>query len=58
VAEREGIDVGKAGYHARVVIEMLGEAVSLGEMRDVHAQLPADFDPLFAGTGFHRLELC
>jgi uncharacterized protein (DUF2267 family) len=58
VAEREGIDVGKAAYHARVVIEVLGEAVSLGEMRDVHAQLPDEFDPLFEGTGFHRLELC
>jgi uncharacterized protein (DUF2267 family) len=59
VAEREGIpDVGKAAYHARVVVEVLGEAVSLGEMRDVRAQLPIEFDPLFAGTGFRRVELC
>jgi uncharacterized protein (DUF2267 family) len=58
VAEREGIDIGKASYHARAVIEVLGEAVSLGEMRDVRAQLPAEFDPLFAGTAFRRHELC
>ncbi len=58
VGEREGIEVGKAAYHARVVIEVLGEAVSMGEMRDVRAQLPVEFDPLFEGTGFRRLELC
>jgi uncharacterized protein (DUF2267 family) len=58
VAEREGVDVAKAAYHARVVVEVLGEAVSLGEMRDVRAQLPAEFDPLFEGTGFRRVELC
>jgi uncharacterized protein (DUF2267 family) len=30
-----------------VVIEVLQEAVSAGEIEDVRAQLPAEFDPLF-----------
>jgi uncharacterized protein (DUF2267 family) len=54
VSQREGVDLPKATYHARVVIEVLGEAVSKGEMDDVHAQLPAEFDRLFeAGSHGH-----
>jgi uncharacterized protein (DUF2267 family) len=47
VSLREGVDLPDAVFHARAVIEVLGEAVSKGEMDDVRAQLPAEFDQLF-----------
>lgn len=47
VGEREGVDLPVAAFHARAVIEVLQEAVSGGEIEDVRAQLPADYDPLF-----------
>lgn len=33
--------------YARAVLEVLGEAVSGGELDDARAQLPDEFDPLF-----------
>jgi uncharacterized protein (DUF2267 family) len=43
-----------AAFHARAVIEVLSEAVSKGELDDVRAQLPAEFDRLFeAGSTGH-----
>jgi len=54
VSQREGVDLPKAIYHARAVIEVLKEAISKGEMDDVRAQLPAEFDRLFeAGSLGH-----
>jgi uncharacterized protein (DUF2267 family) len=50
VTRREGVDSPDAVYHARVVLEVLQEAVSAGEIADVQAQLPADWAPLFAGA--------
>ncbi len=48
VDERDEIaDEPRAVYHARVVMEVLGEAVTEGEMGDVRSQLPAEYDPLF-----------
>ncbi len=47
VSQREGVDVPDAVFHARAVIEVLSAAVSRGEMDDVRAQLPAEFDRLF-----------
>lgn len=48
VSERDpGVDAPKAVYHARVVIEVLQEAVTEGEMDDVRSQLPAEYEPLF-----------
>jgi uncharacterized protein (DUF2267 family) len=47
VSQEEGVDLPEAVHHARVVIEVLQEAVSVGEIEDVRAQLPAEFDPLF-----------
>lgn len=47
VAVREDIDVGEAQTHARVVMSVLGEAVSGGELDDVKRQLPEEFYPLF-----------
>ena len=47
VSEREGADLPASVYHARVVIEVLTEAVTRGQMNDVRAQLPEEFDRLF-----------
>jgi uncharacterized protein (DUF2267 family) len=50
VAERESVDPPAAAFHSRVVMELVSEAVSFGEMEDVIQQLPSDFAPLFAGS--------
>ena len=47
VSEREGVDLPDATFHARVVIGVLTEAVSQGEIQDVRVQLPAAFAQLF-----------
>jgi len=47
VSEREGVDLPKSVHHARVVVEVLQEAVSPGEMRDVRGQLPKEWAALF-----------
>jgi uncharacterized protein (DUF2267 family) len=47
VSEREGVDLSAAAFHARVVIGVLTEAVSIGEIQDVRVQLPAAFAQLF-----------
>jgi uncharacterized protein (DUF2267 family) len=47
VSEREGVELEEATLHARVVIGVLTEAVSLGEIKDVRVQLPAAFAQLF-----------
>ena len=44
---REHADQPDAVYHARVVIEVLSEAVSGGEIQKVLAQLPEDYFTLF-----------
>ncbi len=43
----ESVDQPKAVYHARVVMEVLGDAVTKGEMDHVRSQLPAEYAPLF-----------
>ena len=47
VSEREQLTLPKSIHHARVVIEVLQEAVSAGEIRDVRAQLPKQWGALF-----------
>jgi uncharacterized protein (DUF2267 family) len=47
---RENVDKLDAIFHARCVFEVLGEAVSSGEISDVRAQLPPKFQPLFEGS--------
>jgi uncharacterized protein (DUF2267 family) len=47
VSEREGVDLPDATLHARVVLGVLNEAVSIGEIQDVRVQLPAAFAQLF-----------
>ncbi len=52
----EGVDLPDAVFHARVVISVLQEAVSRGEMDDVRAQLPEEYDPLFESRGEGRMQ--
>jgi uncharacterized protein (DUF2267 family) len=47
VSVREGVELPQAVFHARAVIEVLQEAVSQGEINDIRAQLPEEFNPLF-----------
>lgn len=49
VAEREGagVDLPAAVHHARVVVYVLQQAVSPGEIQDVLAQLPDNWTALF-----------
>ncbi len=47
VSEREGVELEDATLHARIVISVLTEAVSVGEIQDVRVQLPAAFAQLF-----------
>ena len=48
VSVREGgEDLPKAVFHARAVIRVLNEAVSKGEIDDILAQLPPEFDRFF-----------
>ena len=50
VSEREGVDLPVSVHHARVVLEVLREAVSAGEVRDVLERLPDDYRRLFVGS--------
>jgi uncharacterized protein (DUF2267 family) len=47
VAAKEPVDLPTATYHARVVMEVLQEAITAGELEDLRAQLPEDYKPLF-----------
>jgi uncharacterized protein (DUF2267 family) len=47
VGEEEGVGIEEASSHARVVMGVLEEAVTKGEMDDVRRQFPSEFDPLF-----------
>jgi len=47
VAKREGVDIETARIDAEAVMRVLREAVTFGELDDVMAQLPAEFNILF-----------
>ncbi len=51
VAEREGVDIETAREDASAVMRVLGLAVTPGELDDVMAQLPAEFNTLFRQEG-------
>lgn len=40
-----------------MVIEVLGEAISPGEMNDIRAQLPEEFAPLFEAGSTGRMRV-
>jgi uncharacterized protein (DUF2267 family) len=41
------VDPVDADYHARVVLALIAETVSMGEIEDVRSQLPPEFARLF-----------
>jgi uncharacterized protein (DUF2267 family) len=47
VAERAGIETASAESHIRVVLAVLAEAVSPGEMHDTRVQFPPEYSRLF-----------
>lgn len=47
VAEREEAELPDAQFHAQAVIALVDEAVPGGEMQDVRANLPGEYDELF-----------
>ncbi|HSO28044.1 MAG TPA: DUF2267 domain-containing protein [Anaerolineales bacterium] len=48
VSAKEEVDLPDAVHHARAVIAVLQDAATQGEMANVRAQLPDDWDQLFA----------
>lgn len=48
VSDREQVTLPEATQHARLVLEVLEQAVTPGEISDIRANLPADFEPLFS----------
>lgn len=47
VAAKESADVPDAVHHVRAVMAVLQEAVTTGELEDIRAQLPDEYEPLF-----------
>ncbi|RJQ55808.1 MAG: DUF2267 domain-containing protein [Actinobacteria bacterium] len=47
VAQREGVDMPDAIHHLHVVMAVLQEAVSRGEIDDVRSQLPDEYESIF-----------
>ncbi|MDX1614944.1 MAG: DUF2267 domain-containing protein [Candidatus Promineifilaceae bacterium] len=47
VAQREEVDYPDAVHHARVVMSVVNEAATPGEMDKVRGQLPDEYDDLF-----------
>lgn len=56
VSEREGVDLPKSVHHVRAVLDVLGEAISDGQMRKIRAQLPDEWDPLFESGSEGEME--
>jgi uncharacterized protein (DUF2267 family) len=57
VSKREQEKAPVAAFHARVVLEVLQEAVSPGELQDVFDELPADWRRVFAAGSTGTLKL-
>jgi uncharacterized protein (DUF2267 family) len=47
VSSREGVPLPDATYHARIIIALLSEVVTMGEIENVRSQLPTNFRQLF-----------
>lgn len=48
ISEREGVELTEATFHARVVLGLVSEVVTMGEITNIRDQLPAEFHQLFA----------
>lgn len=51
VADKEGTGESEATQHAQVVMGVLRDAVTAGEIEDVRSQLPSGYVELFEGRG-------
>lgn len=51
VSEREPADLPDAVFHAQMVMDVLNQAISRGEMDDLIDQLPDDYGRLFEKVG-------
>lgn len=47
VSKRMGVALADATFQARIIIALVSEVVTVGEIENVRAQLPADFRELF-----------
>jgi uncharacterized protein (DUF2267 family) len=56
VAERSGADLPDAVFQVRVVFKVLSEAVSKGEIDDIRAQLPQDYQRIFEAGSEGRMD--
>jgi uncharacterized protein (DUF2267 family) len=54
IAAMEGVDERAALEHARAVFVALGQAVAPGELREMAAQLPKEYEPLLAAADVGR----
>lgn len=57
VSQREEVDLQDVIYHSRVVVEVLQEAVSQGEIEDIQAQLPNEYLQLFEAGSKGKMEV-
>lgn len=55
VSDREDLELPNAVFHARAVLDVLGEAISEGELEKIRAQLPDDFARLFEAGSEGRM---
>lgn len=53
VSQRENTEFPHATYHARVVLEVLGEAISPGSLDKLRSSFPPDLRPLLEGSDGH-----
>ena len=47
VSNREGVSLADGTYHARIIIALISEVVTMGEIENVRSQLPTNFRELF-----------
>jgi uncharacterized protein (DUF2267 family) len=57
VSKEENVDLPVAVYHARVVVEVLQEAVSGAEIKDIRQQLPDDWQNLFEAGSKGKMQM-
>lgn len=57
VADREGVDLPDAVFHARAVLSVVQDAVSAGELNDVRVQLPDEFASLFEAGATDEMDV-
>lgn len=51
---REDVDLTDAVYHSQVVLSVLSEAITPGQMEHVCANLPDEFDDLFESAAMNE----